>query len=64
MIFVELAVRNFKEMLRDPISTGLELGIPAGFLVIFWALGQSMGDESFLTTSMLVPGIAVFGIAF
>jgi len=64
MRFVELAIRNFKEMLRDPISTGLELGIPTGFLVIFWALGQSMGDESFLTTTMLVPGIAVFGFAF
>ncbi|MDH4292344.1 MAG: ABC transporter permease [Dehalococcoidia bacterium] len=59
-----MAIRNFKEMLRDPISTGLELGIPAGFLVIFWALGRSMGDESFLTTTMLVPGIAVFGFAF
>jgi ABC-2 type transport system permease protein len=64
MRFVELAIRNFKEMLRDPISTGLELGIPAGFLVIFWALGRSLGDESFLTTTMLVPGIAVFGFAF
>jgi len=64
MRFMELAIRNFKEMLRDPISTGLELGIPAGFLVIFWALGQSMGDKSFLTTTMLVPGIAVFGFAF
>jgi ABC-2 type transport system permease protein len=64
MRFVELAIRNFKEMLRDPISTGLELGIPAGFLVIFWALGQSMGDESFLIPTMLVPGIAVFGFAF
>ena len=64
MRFAELAIRNFKEMLRDPISTGLELGIPAGFLVIFWALGRSMGDESFLTTTMLVPGIAVFGFAF
>jgi len=64
MRFAELAIRNFKEMLRDPISTGLELGIPAGFLVIFWSLGQSMGDESFLTTTMLVPGIAVFGFAF
>ena len=64
MRFTELAVRNFKEMLRDPISTGLELGIPAGFLVIFWALGRSLGDESFLTTTMLVPGIAVFGFAF
>jgi len=64
MRFAELAKRNFKEMLRDPISTGLEIGIPAGFLVIFWALGRSLGDESFLTTTMLVPGIAVFGFAF
>jgi len=64
MRFVELAVRNFKEMWRDPISMGLEIGIPAGFLVIFWALGRSMGDESFLIPSMLVPGIAVFGFAF
>ncbi|MGB6874215.1 MAG: ABC transporter permease [Dehalococcoidia bacterium] len=64
MRFAELAKRNFKEMLRDPISTGLELGIPAGFLVIFWALGRSMGDESFLIPTMLVPGIAVFGFAF
>lgn len=64
MRFAELAKRNFKEMWRDPISTGLELGIPAGFLVIFWALGRSMGDESFLITTMLVPGIAVFGFAF
>jgi len=64
MRFVELAIRNFKEMWRDPISMGLEIGIPAGFLVIFWALGRSMGDESFLTTTMLVPGIAVFGFAF
>jgi ABC-2 type transport system permease protein len=64
MRFAELAIRNFKEMLRDPISMGLEIGIPAGFLVIFWALGRSIGDESFLTTTMLVPGIAVFGFAF
>jgi ABC-2 type transport system permease protein len=64
MRFVELAIRNFKDMLRDPISMGLEIGIPAGFLVIFWALGRSLGDESFLTTTMLVPGIAVFGFAF
>ena len=61
---MELAKRNFKEMWRDPISMGLEIGIPAGFLVIFWALGRSMGDESFLIPTMLVPGIAVFGFAF
>jgi ABC-2 type transport system permease protein len=64
MRFVELAIRNFKEMWRDPISMGLEIGIPAGFLVIFWALGRSTGDESFLIPTMLVPGIAVFGFTF
>jgi ABC-2 type transport system permease protein len=64
MRFVELAVRNFKEMWRDHLHTGLEIGIPAGFLAIFWALGRSLGDESFLTTTMLVPGIAVFGFTF
>ena len=64
MRFVELAARNFKEMWRDPIHMGLEIGIPAGFLAIFWALGRNVGDESFLTTTMLVPGIAVFGFAF
>jgi ABC-2 type transport system permease protein len=64
MRFAELAVRNFKEMLRDPIHMGLEIGIPAGFLAIFWALGRNIGDEGFLTTTMLVPGIAVFGFAF
>jgi ABC-2 type transport system permease protein len=64
MRFVELAIRNFKEMWRDPISMGLAIGIPAGFLVMFWALGRSMGDQSFLIPTMLVPGIAVFGFAF
>jgi len=64
MRFAELAIRNFKEMLRDPMHMGLEIGIPAGFLVIFWSLGRSMGGESFFTTAMLIPGIAVFGFTF
>lgn len=64
MKFAELAKRNFKEMLRDPIHMGLAIGIPAGFLTIFWSLGRSIGDQSFLTTTMLVPGMAVFGFAF
>ncbi|MBN2186659.1 MAG: ABC transporter permease [Dehalococcoidia bacterium] len=61
---MELATRNFKEMCRDPLSMGLEVGIPAGFLVMFWALGRSMADESFLIPTMLAPGIAVFGFVF
>jgi ABC-2 type transport system permease protein len=64
MRFVELAKRNSREMLRDPVYMGLEIGIPAGFLLIFWALGRNIGDESFLSTTMLVPGIAIFGFVF
>jgi ABC-2 type transport system permease protein len=64
MRFVELARRNSREMWRDPLYMGLEIGIPVAFLVIFWALGRNMRDESFLSTTMLVPGIAVFGFAF
>lgn len=64
MRFLELAKRNSREMWRDPVYMGLEIGIPVAFLVIFWALGRNMRDESFLSTTMLVPGIAVFGFAF
>jgi ABC-2 type transport system permease protein len=64
MRFVELAKRNSREMWRDPVYMGLEIGIPVAFLVIFWALGRNIGDQSFLSTTMLVPGIAVFGFAF
>jgi len=63
MRFAELSKRNFKEMWRDPMSMGLEIGIPAGFLVMFWALGRGIG-ESFFTPTMLAPGIVVFGFAF
>jgi len=64
MRFVELAKRNSREMWRDPVYMGLAIGIPVAFLVIFWALGRNIGDQSFLSTAMLVPGIAVFGFAF
>jgi len=64
MRFVELARRNSREMWRDPVYMGLAIGIPIGFLVIFWALGRNMRDESLLSTTMLVPGVAVFGFAF
>ena len=64
MRFAELAKRNFKEMCLDPLSMGLEIGIPAVFLVMFWALGRGAGDENALTPTMLAPGIAVFGFAF
>jgi ABC-2 type transport system permease protein len=63
MRLTALAIRNFKEMYRDPLSIGFEVGIPAGFMVMFWALGESVGGDIF-TATMLTPAVAVFGFAF
>jgi ABC-2 type transport system permease protein len=63
MRFIPLAARNFKEMIRDPLSIGFEMGIPALFLVMFWALGVKTGGDIF-TASMLVPAVAIFGFGF
>ena len=50
MRFAALAVRNSKETFRDPLSIGFEVGIPAGFMVMFWALGESAGGDIFTAT--------------
>ena len=63
MKFTALSIRNFKEMIRDPLSIGFEMGIPAVFLVMFWALGKNVGEDIF-SAVMLVPAVAIFGFAF
>jgi len=60
MRFLALAKRNFKEMIRDPLSIGFEIGIPPVFMVMFWSLGKNMGGDIF-TATMLTPAVAVFG---
>ena len=40
---IELAKRNLKEMLRDPLSLGIAIGLPLGLLLTLQALG---GDET------------------
>jgi len=55
----ELAKRNLKEVLRDPLSLGIAIALPLGLLLMLQALG---GDETpFLTPTMLTPGIILFG---
>jgi len=63
MRFAALAKRNLKEMFRDPLSISFEVGIPAGFMVMFWALGKSIGEDIF-TATMLAPAVAIFGFVF
>jgi len=63
MRFTALAVRNFKETFRDPLSIGFEVGIPPLFMVMFWLLGEKIGGDTF-TATMLFPAVVVFGFVF
>jgi len=63
MRFTALAIRNLKEMIRDPLTMGLSVAMPAGLLLMLSILGKSIGDVSFLTPTMLAPGTAVLGFA-
>ena len=54
----ELVKRNLKEIVRDPLSLGLTIGLPAVMLVILQSLE---GVDDFFAPTMLAPGIALFG---
>ncbi len=63
MRFTALAKRNLKEMYRDPITMGFEIGLPAVLLVILWVIGQAVPEASQFAINKLTPGIVVLGIA-
>lgn len=63
MKFTALAIRNFKETFRDPLSIGFEVGLPPIFMVMFWSIGENAGEDIF-TAAMLVPAVAIFGFVF
>lgn len=63
MSFTALAIRNFKETFRDPLSMGFEVGLPPVFMVMFWSLGRNIGEDIF-TATMLLPAVAIFGFVF
>ncbi len=55
----ELAKRNLKEVLRDPLSLGITIALPLLLLLTLQALG---GDEtSYMSPTLLTPGIVLFG---
>jgi ABC-2 type transport system permease protein len=55
----ELAKRNFKEVIRDPLSLGIAIALPLVLLLTLQALGSD--DARFLTPTLLTPGIVLFG---
>lgn len=55
----ELAKRNFKEVIRDPLSLGIAIALPLVLLLTLQALGSD--DVRFLTPTLLTPGIVLFG---
>jgi ABC-2 type transport system permease protein len=63
MRFTELAGRNLKEVLRDPLSVSVSIVLPVGLMVILGALGSGLPQASYLGPTLLVPGIALFGFA-
>lgn len=61
------AVRNLKEMLRDPVSYIFCLGMPLVMLLIMTAIDAAIPPEAGNTLfriGSLTPGVAMFGLTF
>ena len=57
------AIRNTKEILRDPLTLAFGLGFPVVLLLLLTAI-QSNIPVSLFELDRLTPGIAVFGLSF
>lgn len=60
---IAFARRNTKEILRDPISFVFCLGFPVLLLIAFRIIQHSQGDM-WMSPAALIPGVAVFSLAF
>ena len=61
------ASRNFKEIIRDPLSWIFCVGFPIVMLVIMTVINNSIPAQAGMTLfelPKLVPGIIVFGFTF
>lgn len=63
MKMLTLALRNTKEILRDPLTLGFGLGFPVVLLFLLSAI-QANIPVSLFEIEHLAPGIAVFGLSF
>lgn len=57
------AVRNTKEILRDPLNLGFGLGFPLVLILLLSAI-QANVPVSLFEIGHLTPGITVFGLSF
>ncbi len=58
---INFAKRNFKELIRDPISLIFEIALPIFLLIIFQQF--NIPDEAYKLTNF-TPGIILFGFSF
>ena len=58
-----IAVRNIKEMLRDPLTLFFGAGFPVALLMMFWVIQKNIPVQLF-EMQMLSPGIVCFGFSF
>ena len=63
MRMLSFAIKNTKELLRDPINIAFTLGFPLVLLFMLSAMQANIPVEMF-EIHHLAPGIAVFGLSF
>lgn len=60
---IYFAKRNFKEILRDPLSLILGVLLPVFFILLFSTISKNAPIEVFKPVS-IVPGVTIFGFTF
>ena len=63
MKYIYFAKRNFKEILRDPLSLILGVLLPVFFILLFSTISKNAPIEVFKPIN-IVPGITIFGFTF
>jgi ABC-2 type transport system permease protein len=64
MRFTELAKRNLREAVRDPLSVSVTVALPLGLMLILSLLGRQIAEVApQLSATMLAPGVTLFGFA-
>lgn len=64
MRFTSLALRNLKEIFRDPITLLLGVAMPLLLLVLFSSLQNLGGGIEIFSPQMLTPSLVIFSFSF